>query len=467
MRPTFHHENSYACLLAEVLEEEQEKSSSSSSSGSGSDYTNRRGIKKKRRASRISSTFSSSSVPSVPSSAPTPPSSSSSSSRLVELDDPSLPEVLKFNRFVQTGYRRAPLTKTQCLCSLRYAHNETFNVLSHLIPLVAIAVALATGTLSSVASWPASRGGGGGEGKDLSLPLHALPVVLCLAGSVAYHLLMADSPHYASYLRVDVCGILLLTVDGTRAMASRPSGCVAVGNDGGGEGVFFSLLALLREVLVSPWASSSSPSSLSLSSSLSSLSSLSSAALARDAALASYAALVVLAATKVLKGRTAAERGFPLLALLLARFAVLAARAAEVKSLTFASSSSSLSLSSPLFSSVCSLRASLRWYACAEAASFVGGLVNVLRVPERWVRPLPALRRMKEGDGDGGDGKEEKDEKEKTEPEPPRFRLVDFALNSHNLMHLFSLVALACYHAAAAEDRRHWLEHGCGGGDGG
>jgi len=100
-----------------------------------------------------------------------------------------------------------------------------------------------------------------------------------------------------------------------------------------------------------------------------------------------------------------------------------------------------------------------------------GGLVNVLRVPERWVRPLPPPGRGGRGAeaarcaaaaGDGRDPGESREEN--PGEEGPRFRLVDFAFNSHNLMHLLSLVALGCYHAAAAEDRRHWLAHGCGTG---
>ena len=158
--------------------------------------------------------------------------------------------------------------------------------------------------------------------------------------------------------------------------------------------------------------------------------------------------LVALAATKVLKGKTAAERGLPLLALLLARFAVLAARVAEVNGLPISDSASSSSL-----------RSSLAWYARAEAASFLGGLVNVLRVPERFARPLPPLERAACCSSAGCGEKPEGEKKNSS-----RLRFVDLALNSHNLMHLLSLLALGCYHAAAAEDRRHWLAHGCGTG---
>lgn len=264
---------------------------------------------------------------------------------------------------------------------------------------------------------------------------------------------MADSRNYSRYLSVDVCGVLALTVDGTRAMASRPAGCVAAAASGNW---LFSPLALLREALVAPWAAAAgSPPSLS--------SLWSSSLLARDAALVSYAALVVLAATQALRGRTAAERGLPLLALLVARFAVLAARAAEVRSLVTSAAAASSS-SSSLPAGVASLRSALRWYAGAEAASFVGGLVNILRVPERWAKPLPPRTFPAPTKTTTAATAETETETATTKLPPPRFRLVDFALNSHSLMHVFSLVALGCYHAAAAEDRKHWLEHGCGTG---
>ena len=436
----FQHENSYACLLAEVLEEEAGEAEKSPQQPKRAGEPARQSIVELasasvRRPRKIGAAAAAASAAAASTSTPSP--APALPPLLVERDDASLPDVLRFNRFIQTGYRRAPLSKRQCLCSLGYCHNETFNVLSHLVPLALLLLSLATGTLS--ATWPRN----GGTIEDWSLVLHALPVVLCLSGSVAYHLMMADFSNYSKYLSVDVCGILLMVVDGTRAMASRPAGCVAVS----GSGAQFSPLALLREALVSLSAARPPPSLPSLSRSSVS-SALSSAALARDAALASYAALVVLAASKALRGRTAAERGVPLLALLVARFAVLAARFTEVKNMPVSSASSSSSL-----------RAALGWYACAEAASFVGGLFNVLRVPERWVKPLPPPKRA-EADGDGNSGGSEKPETH----EVPRFRLVDFAFNSHNLMHLFSLVALGCYHAAAAEDRKHWLEHGCGTG---
>ena len=458
MRPKFEHDNSYACLLAEVLEDNREEKRPPSSKrgelasmkAAAAKQQPQSSIRhRKISAAAAAAAAAAASTTSTTSASPEPAPAPLPLPLLVERDDPTLTECLRFNRFVQTGYRRAPLSKKECLCSLSYAHNETFNVVSHLVPLVLVAVALATGALS--ATWPRSGGSVGDRERDLSLLLHLLPVLLCLSGSVCYHLFMADTGNYSKYLSIDVCGVLALTVDGTRAMASRPAGCfAAVGAQR------FSPLALLREALVSPWAAGGSPS-LSLPS-LSSL--VSSAALARDAALASYAALVAFAATKVLRGRTAAERGLPLLLLLLARFAVLAARAAEVKSLSFSfsaaaaaaaadSPSSSPSSSYSFPPGVASLRSSLRWYACAEAFSFAGGLVNVLRVPERWVRHLPPLATTTTATG----GKT---------TTAPRFRLVDFAFNSHNLMHLFSLVALGCYHAAAAEDRRHWLEYGCG-----
>ena len=374
MRPKFQHENSYACLLAEVLEEGEEKTPAAIKTELASIKAAKQSVvdiasssverRRRRRlgaaaaaAATTPSTISTStSAASSSSAAPAPAAAAAAPAPppppppplLVEVDDASLPEVLKFNRFIQTGYRRAPLSGRECWCSVAYAHNESFNVLSHLVPLVLVAVSLATGAPSS--SWPSGGSSGssssssGGEtgAEGLSLLLHALPVLLCLAGSVCYHLFMADSKNYSRYLSVDVCGILMLTVAGTRAMASRPARC-AVRPEGSppAPAPLLSLLLLLRRALVSPWAGppSSPPPPWS---------SISRAAVARDGALASYAALVVFAANRALRGRSAAERGLPLLALLLARAAALAARAAEFGS-----------LSSPFSPEEASLRSSL------------------------------------------------------------------------------------------------------------
>ena len=47
---------------------------------------------------------------------------------LVKLCD--LPQHLQFNPYILTGYRK-PMTSRQCISSLCYWHNESFNIYSH------------------------------------------------------------------------------------------------------------------------------------------------------------------------------------------------------------------------------------------------------------------------------------------------------------------------------------------------
>lgn len=48
--------------------------------------------------------------------------------RLCRIDQ--LPRHLQFNRYIANGYRR-PLSMLQCLNSVLYLHNESFNIYSH------------------------------------------------------------------------------------------------------------------------------------------------------------------------------------------------------------------------------------------------------------------------------------------------------------------------------------------------
>jgi len=252
-----------------------------------------------------------------------------------------VPPVLAFNPYVASGYR-AGLSRGQCLASVcGYLHNETANIWSHLVPLLALAVYV--GPAGGWRAWP-----GGARGALW----HYGPPALCMAGSVLYHTLAADHPRYARYLAVDVCGVFGLATAGAVA--------VALG------GV--------------PCAGGAARS-----------------ALASACTLAALAALVAAA-----RASTPAGRGAPLLALLAARGAALAARA-------FAGAGP---------------RAALFHYCAAEALSATGAVLNVMRLPEKlWP---PAGRRVR-----------------------GRF---DFCGNSHNLMHAFALAALAHYHVAARGD---------------
>lgn len=47
-----------------------------------------------------------------------------------------MPEYLRFNPWILTGYRPADLTTIECFKSIGYVHNETVNILTHSLPLL-------------------------------------------------------------------------------------------------------------------------------------------------------------------------------------------------------------------------------------------------------------------------------------------------------------------------------------------
>ena len=142
----------------------------------------------------------------------------------------SVPEHLRFNRFILHGYRRSPLSTRGALWSaVGYLHNESLNIATH---------AVACGLLAWwVLAWLAGMGrsGPGGELRALYGAYGGLPpllagaqvlgdaaAALCLAGSVRYHLLMAAAPDAAAYrslLADDLAGVLLVQGVATGVLA--------------------------------------------------------------------------------------------------------------------------------------------------------------------------------------------------------------------------------------------------------
>ncbi|XP_070566614.1 progestin and adipoQ receptor family member 4-like [Ptychodera flava] len=143
----------------------------------------------------------------------------STSVRLV--DFACMPDHLRFNRFVLTGYRPL-MSVVGCLYSLFYFHNESINVYSHLLPLLYILlmmpVHLPWQTISGSVTW-------------LSI-LHSASVVVVLSGSVAYHLCMnhcRGRTVYKKLLRIDVCGIWTVNTFGCLANVSATFGDRSIG----------------------------------------------------------------------------------------------------------------------------------------------------------------------------------------------------------------------------------------------
>ncbi|KAK9821303.1 hypothetical protein WJX81_005376 [Elliptochloris bilobata] len=123
--------------------------------------------------------------------------------RLLWFDE--APPVLQFNKYVLSGYR-AGYTYRQCLWSILQYHNETGNILVHLMPAVAIALSLATRVLGA---WPLA---------PIAFYVNVLPILASLAGSVVYHTLMANHAHYLRWLLIDVCGVFALFLSGAHTL---------------------------------------------------------------------------------------------------------------------------------------------------------------------------------------------------------------------------------------------------------
>jgi predicted membrane channel-forming protein YqfA (hemolysin III family) len=124
-------------------------------------------------------------------------------SRLYWFDE--APPALQFNPYVKSGYR-AGMTVPQCCRSIFQYHNETGNVLVHLIPVLLTLCGLALGLLKP---WPAAT---------TAFWETVIPILLCLTGSVVYHTCMADHKNYKRYLFTDVCGVFALFLSGVHAL---------------------------------------------------------------------------------------------------------------------------------------------------------------------------------------------------------------------------------------------------------
>ena len=119
-----------------------------------------------------------------------------------------VPSWCAHNPFLRTGYR--PVTGSVALCveSLRYVHNETVNIYSHLVP-AAIAVA-SNGLLHLYfrARYPNAPGM-----DQLVFHIYLCTSVLCFGISSIYHTLLCHSEPYADlWGRLDYVTIVFQTL---------------------------------------------------------------------------------------------------------------------------------------------------------------------------------------------------------------------------------------------------------------
>ncbi len=73
---------------------------------------------------------------------------------------------------------------------------------------------------------------------------------------------------------------------------------------------------------------------------------------------------------------------------------------------------------------------------CMQASSFVGAIVNVLRVPEKWFHDSAAAAEGKRVAG-----------------------LFDYWLNSHQIMHIMVTIGILNLWWGANDDYQHWESH--------
>jgi adiponectin receptor len=121
-----------------------------------------------------------------------------------------LPAWYQDNKHILHGYRPESLSTTACLWSWTYLHNESFNIHSHLIPVLALAL-----FCSQAVSLPQLQQAFP-EAQPLDHAVFALLLVsacITLSLSVLYHTMLNHSMAISYlWLRLDYVGILVLTL---------------------------------------------------------------------------------------------------------------------------------------------------------------------------------------------------------------------------------------------------------------
>lgn len=110
-----------------------------------------------------------------------------------------------YRPYIYAGYRPVTHSVRFCLLSLRYLHNETVNIYSHLIPAAGAAL------LVSLVSWYFRTTFPNATRHDrLAVEIYLSTSVLCFATSSLYHTLLCHSNHYFRlWVRLDYATILL------------------------------------------------------------------------------------------------------------------------------------------------------------------------------------------------------------------------------------------------------------------
>ena len=139
----------------------------------------------------------------------------SSNAVQVILEYDQLPEWMKVDPYIKRGYRRQQDSFRDCFWSLFYAHNETVNIWSHLLPAIiylGCSLTLDFRTMHSGIDIPTA---------DRAIfQLYLLCTVGCLLLSAIYHGTNSHSEHISRYfLKLDYLGIVL-NIMGTNISAA-------------------------------------------------------------------------------------------------------------------------------------------------------------------------------------------------------------------------------------------------------
>ncbi|KAJ2726167.1 hypothetical protein GGI07_000806 [Coemansia sp. Benny D115] len=136
-----------------------------------------------------------------------PHAENSGSGRLL-LSWAELPEWMRDNQFIHTGYRAPANSFKRCFASLLYMHNETGNIMSHLLGALGFTVLCFTVTQGLLREFSTV------DWHDITtLYIFLVGAVLCMGTSAFYHTVTCHSPGVQrTYNRCDYLGIVFLIV---------------------------------------------------------------------------------------------------------------------------------------------------------------------------------------------------------------------------------------------------------------
>lgn len=142
---------------------------------------------------------------SLPSSPATPDDhTGNSASKLLTIDE--IPEWYGYNPFIHSGYRPIFAAYAPCLRSVLHLHNQTANIITHLVP-GAVALVFNLVLHSFFARWYPDA-----SGTDRAVfHVYLTACSLCFGVSAAYHTLLCHSRDWADqWVRIDYVGISVL-----------------------------------------------------------------------------------------------------------------------------------------------------------------------------------------------------------------------------------------------------------------